>query len=1114
MELLHKNSYENLLNRITPRGYAVTSLTGLYVGMFPRDSSIQVMAHLAHKDNEAARRILRYILSYHAALDLDRTAHIIDEINDEEYRNTYLIKRDSSLGDFFISQRKDSQDIYCLNAPNNCACQSFIPKNEYIYAVDVSLSNTEATDEVWVEIREDYKNADSCIGKAFYTFEKHPNSWKYIVFENPVKVIPGKTYYLFISATEKSGRVVWKGTTKAIGGQFSYNYDFSCFGDWQKLSHALAFEIISSKENCVAKKFTARSSVLQAVEVTAFSTYGASRINVRIQRKLDDDSVLGTGKIYTRPGIRSYSLEFKDGIKLEEGQEYYLVASVAFELGNVRILTDTTKKADTFAGESSSFSEVGYDFLVDAVFDTDKLPLAELYRGVIAIQEIPTNCERITGAKLLLSKTEDAEGEVRASLCKGDINNLRIIDSKIIKTEQISQNANWVCVKFDLPFFKVKDDGKYFVKLEGGLSQGKVFWCGSRNTVNGESCLLRESQPERIVGTFGFDALCADFGLISNYMQTDANYMLIHAWAMYVNAGGQNIRTDEFIKDSYPIICKFADFFIDDQQYYNEDLNLILNPSLEHSRLGRYWIAYDLITNVFASQAFYELGMIAEEFNDYERSNKYFTYSKSIKRGIEENLVTEFDGKKIYGEFYDVEDGMKFYKGISWVNLAPVAAQWYGTDMEIMNNTYEIYKKYGSFKMYGFDCLASEATLGTDIITKEMIGKCISWEMMLCHMIGDVDRLEEFKKIELETARVNNNEVYPECWRSFDFVTDPGNQEHCAWQVYAAGICFPELRESDKEKNKKLKDFLTEQKTEYYLGIDGGGTKTEFALADRNGNVISSLVIRGCNPNDVGIMETLRILTEGIFYVTNKGEIPFEKISVFAGLAGCSSAENMPKIKEYLEKFGFAKYDNHNDAQNAVAAGLEDADGISVILGTGSIVYAKCGKELHRIGGYGFLFGDAGSGFAIGRDAILSALRYEDGTGEYSELYEKVKELCGGETVLSKIDVFYENGKKEIAKYAPTVFDAYVKGDKIAKEIIYENLLEIANMIYCAGRKICDAKIKVSLMGGLTARSDVIIPLLKSMLKNDFKTYDISACNKRPVIGALYLAGMKKNNTR
>ena len=161
MELLHKNSYENLLNRITPRGYAVTSLTGLYVGMFPRDSSIQVMSHLAHKDNEAARRILRYILSYHAALDLDRTAHIIDEINDEEYRNTYLIKRDSSLGDFFISQRKDSQDIYCLNAPNNCACQSFIPKNEYIYAVDVSLSNTEATDEVWVEIREDYKNAST-----------------------------------------------------------------------------------------------------------------------------------------------------------------------------------------------------------------------------------------------------------------------------------------------------------------------------------------------------------------------------------------------------------------------------------------------------------------------------------------------------------------------------------------------------------------------------------------------------------------------------------------------------------------------------------------------------------------------------------------------------------------------------------------------------------------------------------------------------------------------------------------------------------------------------------------------------------------------------------------
>ncbi len=295
----------------------------------------------------------------------------------------------------------------------------------------------------------------------------------------------------------------------------------------------------------------------------------------------------------------------------------------------------------------------------------------------------------------------------------------------------------------------------------------------------------------------------------------------------------------------------------------------------------------------------------------------------------------------------------------------------------------------------------------------------------------------------------------------------------------------------------------------YYLGIDGGGTKTDFALADENGIILSRLVIRGCNPNDVGFKEALSVLTEGILYVTDKGKIPFEKISVFAGLAGCSSAENMPRISCFLDKFGFGKHKNHNDAQNAVAAGLGDSDGVSVIMGTGSIAYAKNKDELHRIGGYGYLFGDAGSGFAIGRDTILSALHQEDGMGAPTVIHEMVRSQCGGDTVLSKIDYFYEKGKKEIAQYAKIAFDAYLQGDKVAKDIIFKNLSAIADMIKTGSKKIDNDVINVSLMGGLTVRSDIIIPLLNSFLENDEKSYEISVCNDPPVMGALYLAGLK-----
>jgi hypothetical protein len=136
---------------------------------------------------------------------------------------------------------------------------------------------------------------------------------------------------------------------------------------------------------------------------------------------------------------------------------------------------------------------------------------------------------------------------------------------------------------------------------------------------------------------------------------------------------------------------------------------------------------------------------------------------------------------------------MTFYNGISWVNFAPVAAEWYGMDLEIMKNTYEIYKKHAGIKMLGFDGLATDAFLGTDEIRRELIGKGVAWELMFCKMIGDTERIEEIVALELATSKKYKLNVYPESWTSPHTVSDPGNQEHCAWQVYAMSIVFPEL---------------------------------------------------------------------------------------------------------------------------------------------------------------------------------------------------------------------------------------------------------------------------------------------------------------------------------
>ena len=293
----------------------------------------------------------------------------------------------------------------------------------------------------------------------------------------------------------------------------------------------------------------------------------------------------------------------------------------------------------------------------------------------------------------------------------------------------------------------------------------------------------------------------------------------------------------------------------------------------------------------------------------------------------------------------------------------------------------------------------------------------------------------------------------------------------------------------------------------FYLGIDGGGTKTDFALADSDGNIIKTVCLGTSNPNDIGIENTLNVLRAGIIEVC--GNTAKSNIYVFAGLAGGSTIGICEQISDFLLKFGFADARIGSDAMNAVAASLGDADGISVIMGTGSVTFAQVNGKLHRVGGYGYLLGDAGSGFSIGREAIHAALCFEDGSGEETTLYEAVRKKCGTERVLESLGKFYSGGKREIAEYAPLVLNAYMDGDKVAKRIIFNDLEKIAHTIRGASKHFPNTKkpIRVVLCGSLCTKDDIVYRALCDIMANE--NYSISLCKSPLILGALRLAGMK-----
>ena len=503
-----------------------------------------------------------------------------------------------------------------------------------------------------------------------------------------------------------------------------------------------------------------------------------------------------------------------------KGKTYYAVISLEDTEGYVKVETDTTALSESYEG--ATWDKVGYEFLMNANFDVDRVKLMTITNDINGVQEIPVSGEVVTGVKAILSRSSDSSGTLKATLYKGYGDNGQVIDTDEITISELSEKGDWVTFKFGLPLVKTQESENYYLKLETVDSIGEVYWLGSSSIDNYDTLLENNHGSQIINGEASYEALKSTIKLISDYTQTDGNYMLIHAWAMYVNNNEGTEEDKDFIEQSYPIIAKFADYYINSADYWNSEMNLIYNPSLEHSRLIRYWQGYDLLTNVFASQALHELSEVAEKMNDTENSSRWKDYSEKLTSGIKNYFITEYDGKKIYGEFYDIQnyeskktEGMTFYKGMSWINLAPVAAEWYAIDDEIMKNTFEIYGKYASIKMYGYDALATEATLATEdleyVAPHELIGKGLSWELMYNAENNNTDRVKAFLGIELATAEKNNTSVYPEFWKSESYVTDPGNQEHCSWQVYAMSLAFPELTKT--YSIEKLKLLIDEAKT-------------------------------------------------------------------------------------------------------------------------------------------------------------------------------------------------------------------------------------------------------------------------------------------------------------
>jgi len=280
----------------------------------------------------------------------------------------------------------------------------------------------------------------------------------------------------------------------------------------------------------------------------------------------------------------------------------------------------------------------------------------------------------------------------------------------------------------------------------------------------------------------------------------------------------------------------------------------------------------------------------------------------------------------------------------------------------------------------------------------------------------------------------------------------------------------------------------------YILCIDGGGTKTAVCLLDKQGRAQvlhwrgvqgSEIRLGASNVNtvgEVGVQRLLEQIAEIDVTLLTGGQVAtspqsikslMPQLGVIAGMSGHSSAENEPLLTTFFEAQGLPTGRTIVSGDAGLALNLVDGSGAVLIAGTGSICLGINGDQRYRSGGLGWVFGDEGSGYFIGKEAIRSALAYQLGEGVATSLTPVVgsflKTEFGVDLPTALLPLYLEGKVRptQVAKLAPSVFKEAVAGDVVSMQIVDRAARELGDLLAAVLEDINEEGSEVYLIGGV-----------------------------------------------
>ncbi len=304
---------------------------------------------------------------------------------------------------------------------------------------------------------------------------------------------------------------------------------------------------------------------------------------------------------------------------------------------------------------------------------------------------------------------------------------------------------------------------------------------------------------------------------------------------------------------------------------------------------------------------------------------------------------------------------------------------------------------------------------------------------------------------------------------------------------------------------------------ELVLGIDGGGTKTVAALAHRDPTHKTRFIGRGVaaasNPQAVGFDEAVTNLDRAVADAWAEAGLPPGPVAAAVlGLAGSDRDENRQVFQQWATQRNLTpRLRVVHDALPVLAAGSPAGWGVALICGTGSLAFGRGpGGQCCRAGGWGFLLGDEGSGYAIARAGLRAAARAAGGRGPETVLLDAMLQRLQLREPKELIPAAYKIACQPaaIAALADVVTNTADANDPVARTIVDEAAGDLASLIAAVVRKLehPSKPFPLALTGGVLLGSTRLAESLRRQIDRlHLQTASITEVDD-PVAGAVQLA--------